>query len=50
LEQPPRECEDELQSTLGDWILVGLKSGRPLPVIAEIDLNKDLAYKPVEAM
>ena len=34
-----RECEDELQSTLEDWILVGLKIGHPLPVIAQIDLN-----------
>ncbi|MBI1927867.1 type II toxin-antitoxin system HicB family antitoxin [Candidatus Poribacteria bacterium] len=35
-----RECEDELRSTLEDWILVGLKLGHPLPVIARIDLNK----------
>ena len=28
-----RECEDELQSTLEDWIFVGLKLGHPLPVI-----------------
>ncbi len=28
-----RECEDELRSTLEDWILVGLKLGHPLPVI-----------------
>ena len=25
-----RECEDELRSTLEDWILVGLKLGHPL--------------------
>jgi len=25
-----RECEDVLQSTLEDWILVGLKLGHPL--------------------
>ena len=24
-----RECEDELRSTLEDWILVGLKLGHP---------------------
>ncbi len=29
-----RECEKELRSTLEDWILVGLKMGHPLPVIA----------------
>jgi predicted RNase H-like HicB family nuclease len=27
-----RECEDELRSTLEDWILVGLKLGYTLPV------------------
>ena len=26
-----RECEDELRSTLEDWILVGLKLGHRLP-------------------
>ena len=36
-----RECEDELHSTLEDWILIGLKLGHPLPVIAKINLNKD---------
>lgn len=34
-----RECEAELRSTLEDWILVGLKLGHSLPVIADIDLN-----------
>jgi len=36
-----RECEDGLHSTLEDWILIGLKLGHPLPVIAKINLNKD---------
>ncbi len=35
------ECEDEIHSTLEDWILVGLELGHPLPVIAKINLNKD---------
>lgn len=35
-----RECQDELRSTLKDWILVGLKLGHSLPVIAGIDLNR----------
>ena len=35
-----RECENELRSTLEDWILVGLRLGHKLPVIAGIDLNK----------
>jgi len=36
-----RECEDELHSTLEDWILIGLKLGHPLPVVAGIDLNRE---------
>ena len=35
-----RECENELRSTLEDWILVGLRLGHKLPVVAGIDLNK----------
>jgi predicted RNase H-like HicB family nuclease len=35
-----RECQDELRSTLEDWILVGLRLGHNLPVLAGIDLNK----------
>jgi len=45
-----RECEDELRSTLEDWILVGLKLGHPLPVIAEIDLNRKPTYEPVDTV
>jgi predicted RNase H-like HicB family nuclease len=44
-----RECEDELRSTLEDWILVGLKLGHELPVLAGIDLNGQLVHEPVEA-
>jgi hypothetical protein len=44
------ECEDELHSTLEDWILVGLKLGRPLPVIEGIDLNREPAGGQVDAM
>lgn len=36
-----RECEDELRSTLEDWILVGLKLSHPLPVLEGIDLNRE---------
>ena len=45
-----RVCADELRSTLEDWILVGLKLGHPLPVIGEIDLNKEPSYEPVDAV
>ncbi len=34
-----RRCEEELRSTLEDWILVGLKMGHPLPVIDNVNLN-----------
>ena len=34
------ECRDELQSTLEDWLLLGLQLGHPLPVIEGIDLNR----------
>jgi predicted RNase H-like HicB family nuclease len=45
-----RECEDELQSTVEDWILVGLKLGHPLPVIGGIDLNREPARGQVDAV
>jgi predicted RNase H-like HicB family nuclease len=45
-----RECEDELHSTLEDWILVGLKLGHPLPVVEGIDLNREPARGQVDAM
>jgi len=45
-----RECETELRSTLEDWILVGLKLGHPLPVLAGIDLNRQPLHAPLEAL
>ena len=45
-----RECEDELRSTLEDWLLVGFKLGHALPIIDGIDLNKEPVYEPVESM
>ena len=44
-----RGCENELRSTLEDWILVGLRLKHPLPVIEGIDLNKEPAREPVDA-
>ncbi|HAC66165.1 MAG TPA: hypothetical protein DCF68_22185 [Cyanothece sp. UBA12306] len=35
------DCKTELRSTLEDWILVGLKLGHTLPIIAEINLNQE---------
>jgi len=45
-----RACEEELRSTLEDWILVGLKLGHHLPVITEINLNQEPSYEPVGAV
>lgn len=42
-----RECENELRSTLEDWILLGLKLGHPLPVIDNIDLNNIVSLFPL---
>ena len=39
-----RECESELRSTLEDWVLVGLKLGHELPVLANLNLNRAPAY------
>ena len=34
------DCREELQSTLEDWLLLGLQLGHTLPVIEGIDLNR----------
>lgn len=45
-----RQCQDELRSTLEDWILLGLKLGHSLPVIASIDLNKEPTRESVDTL
>ncbi len=45
-----RECENELHSTLEDWILLGIKLGHSLPVIGEIDLNREPASEPMDTV
>ncbi len=45
-----KECEDELRSTLEDWLLVGLKLKHQLPVVDGIDLNKEPEYESLEAV
>ena len=35
-----RECEDELRSTLEDWLLLGFKLGHALPEVNGINLNQ----------
>jgi predicted RNase H-like HicB family nuclease len=45
-----RRCEEELRSTLEDWILVGLKMGHPLPAIDNVNLNQEPWRESMEAM
>jgi hypothetical protein len=45
-----RQCQDELWSTLEDGIFVGLKLGHSLPIIADIDLNKEPARESVDTL
>lgn len=44
------ECQEELRSTLEDWILLGLKLRHRLPIIGNIDLNKEPAREPVDTV
>ena len=32
-------CRDELEEVLGDWLLITIREGLPIPVIEDIDLN-----------
>ena len=45
-----RECEEELRSTLEDWIWLGLKLRHPLPVINGIDLNREPKREPADTL
>ena len=45
-----RECEEELRSTLEDWVLVGLKLGHSLPIIAGYDLNQEPSRESMAAV
>lgn len=45
-----RECEDELRSTLEEWLWLGLKLGHELPVVGGIDLNRAPVYESVESL
>ncbi len=44
------ECEEQLRSTLEDWIWLGLKLGHKLPVIGTIDLNKEPVCESVDTV
>jgi predicted RNase H-like HicB family nuclease len=44
------ECENELRSTLEDWILLGLKLRHSLPVIDGIDLNQEPTLESMDTL
>ncbi len=44
------ECENELQSVLEEWILLGLKLGHPLPVFGDFNLNEEPADESLAAL
>jgi predicted RNase H-like HicB family nuclease len=44
------ECAGDLRSTLEDWVLLGIKLAHVLPVIADIDLNREPIHEPVDTL
>ena len=44
------ECQRLLQSTLEDWLLLGLRMGHAMPVLAGLNLNGALASEPLDAV
>ena len=44
------ECQRLLQSTLEDWLLLGLRLGHAMPVLAGLCLNGGLADEPLDAV
>ncbi len=45
-----KQCENELQSTLEEWVLLGLKLGHLLPVLFQYNLNQESKYEPMAAL
>jgi predicted RNase H-like HicB family nuclease len=39
------ECQEELKSSLEDWLMAKLRHHQPIPVIEGIDLNSEIAEK-----
>ena len=44
------ECQQLLQSTLEDWLLLGLRMGHAMPVLDGLSLNGGVASEPVGAV
>jgi len=45
-----RECEKELQSTFEDWILLGLKMGHDIPVLAGFNIGLEPSYEEMASL
>jgi len=45
-----RACQDELHSTLEDWLLLGLKLGHTLPEVNGINLNWEPVNESLELL
>ncbi len=45
-----KESQNELRSTLEDWILLGLKLRHRMPVIDNIDLNQQPSLEPLDTL
>ena len=45
-----KECENELRSTLEDWIYLGLRQGHRLPVLKGINLNRKIRRESMESV
>ncbi len=45
-----KECENELRSTLEDWIYLGLRQGHHLPVLKGINLNRKIRRESMESV
>jgi predicted RNase H-like HicB family nuclease len=45
-----RGCEEALHSTLEEWVLLGLKLSHHLPVLGNIDLDREPVCEPMDAV
>ncbi len=45
-----KESQNELRSTLEDWILLGLKLRHRMPAIDNIDLNQQPSLEPLDTL
>ncbi len=43
-------CQRLLRSTFEDWLVLGLKLGHDIPVLAGIDLNAEPVREPLDAV